>query len=88
MVLPRAAGDQAAAVARAPFSEVRVGDLLFFHDLLDPSVVDHRVGLYVGRGHIIHAPTVGKTGEVKTMDLSADRPWGDDVVAGRPSPPT
>lgn len=85
VTLPRVATDQAAAVAHVPLSEVRAGDLLFFHDPRDPSGVYHHVGLYDGRGHIIHAPTAGRTVEVKEIDLSVARPWGDDVVAGRPS---
>lgn len=59
-------------------------DLLFFHDPRDPIGVYHHVGLYVGDGQNIHAPTTGRTVEVKPIDLTVARPWGDDIVAGRP----
>ncbi|QIM22014.1 C40 family peptidase [Phycicoccus sp. HDW14] len=84
ITLPRVATDQAAAVTHVPLSEVRAGDLLFFHDPRDAAGVYHHVGLYAGRGQIIHAPTTGRSVEVKTIDLSTDKPWGEDVFAGRP----
>ncbi|QKE82763.1 C40 family peptidase [Arthrobacter sp. NEB 688] len=85
ITLPRVASDQAAAVAHVPLTEIRPGDLLFFHDPRDSSGVYHHVALYVADGQVIHAPASGRTVEVKVIDLSADRPWGDDdVVAGRP----
>lgn len=84
ITLPRVASDQAAAVAHVPLSEIRAGDLLFFHDPRDPAGVYHHVGLYAGNGQVIHAPSAGRAIEVKSIDLTAVRPWGDDVVAGRP----
>ena len=84
VTLPRVASDQAAAVVRVPLAEVRAGDLLFFHDPRDGPGIFHHVGLYDGRGNIIHAPSAGRTVEVKPIDLTVARPWGDDVVAGRP----
>jgi cell wall-associated NlpC family hydrolase len=86
ITLPRVASDQAAAVSQVPISELQAGDLLFFRDPRDPSGVFHHVGLYAGNGQIIHAPTAGRSVEVKAIDLSVDRPWGDDVLAGRPQP--
>lgn len=85
ITLPRIASDQAAALSHVPIEELQAGDLLFFHDPRDPAGVYHHVGLYAGGGRIIHAPSAGRTVEVKAIDLSAPRPWGDDVVAGRPS---
>lgn len=85
ITLPRVATDQAAAVSHIPLAEVQAGDLLFFHDPRDPAGVYHHVGVYAGDGQIIHSPTTGRTVEVKAIDLSAAKPWGDDVVAGRPS---
>ncbi|PKW26690.1 C40 family peptidase [Phycicoccus duodecadis] len=86
VTLPRVASDQAAAVTRVPLSQLRAGDLLFFHDPRDRPGFFHHVGLYDGEGNIIHAPTTGRTVEVKPIDLTVARPWGDSVVAGRPAP--
>jgi cell wall-associated NlpC family hydrolase len=84
VTLPRVASDQAAAVTPVSLGEIRAGDLLFFHDPRDRPGFFHHVGLYDGRGSIIHAPTTGRTVEVKPIDLTVDHPWGDTVVAGRP----
>lgn len=84
ITLPRVSSDQAAVVARVPLSEVRAGDLIFFHDPRDASGVYHHVGLYDGQGRIIHAPSSGRTVEVQPVDLLVGRLWGDDIVAGRP----
>jgi len=86
ITLPRVASDQAAAVTRVSLSELRAGDLLFFHDPRDRPGFFHHVGLYDGQGNIIHAPTTGRTVEVKPIDLTVAHPWGDTVVAGRPAP--
>ncbi|MFE9411821.1 C40 family peptidase [Streptomyces sp. NPDC006704] len=51
--LPRAARDQTTAGAEVAPGELRPGDLLFFYD--DRS----HVGLYSGRGMMIHAPHSG-----------------------------
>ncbi len=85
ITLPRVASDQAAAVTRVPLSELRAGDLLFFHDPRDRPGFFHHVGVYDGQGNIIHAPTTGRTVEVKPIDLTVTHPWGDTVVAGRPA---
>ena len=85
ITLPRVASDQAAAVIRVSLSELRAGDLLFFHDPRDRPGFFHHVGIYDGQGNIIHAPTTGRTVEVKPIDLTVARPWGDTVVAGRPT---
>ncbi len=86
IALPRVASDQAAAVTRVSLSELRAGDLLFFHDPRDRPGFFHHVGLYDGQGNIIHAPTAGRTDEVKPIDLTVAHPWRDTVVAGRPAP--
>ncbi|MER7925880.1 NlpC/P60 family protein [Streptomyces sp. NPDC096057] len=51
--LPRTAQEQSSAGALVPLTDIRPGDLLFFHDS-----VDH-VGLYTGNGLMIHAPSPG-----------------------------
>ncbi|MGW0284668.1 C40 family peptidase [Streptomyces sp. NPDC003236] len=53
VTLPRAARDQAAMGTAVPLTDVRPGDLVFFHD-------DSRhVGLCTGDGTMIHAPRPG-----------------------------
>ncbi|MFF9176880.1 C40 family peptidase [Streptomyces sp. NPDC014793] len=53
VTLPRAARDQAAMGTAVPLTDVRPGDLVFFHD-------DNRhVGLCTGDGTMIHAPRPG-----------------------------
>lgn len=84
ITLPRVASDQAAAVPHVSPAAARPGDLIFFHDPRDPVGVYHHVGLYAGSNRIIHAPTFGRTVEITAIDLSAARPWGDDVLVGRP----
>ncbi|MGW3309445.1 NlpC/P60 family protein [Streptomyces sp. NPDC001073] len=51
--LPRTAQEQSSAGTLVPLTDIRPGDLLFFHDS-----VDH-VGLYTGNGLMIHAPSPG-----------------------------
>jgi len=53
VALPRTVHDQAAAGAAASLATVRPGDLIFFH-----GHVGH-VGLYIGNGMMIHAPSPG-----------------------------
>jgi peptidoglycan DL-endopeptidase CwlO len=43
-----------------PRSSLRPGDLLFFHGL-------GHVGLYIGRGRMIHAPQSGQTVEIQSL---------------------
>ncbi|MFF2382289.1 NlpC/P60 family protein [Streptomyces sp. NPDC058108] len=53
VALPRTAGDQAAATAPVPLTDLRAGDLIFFY-----GDVSH-VGLYIGDSMMIHAPSPG-----------------------------
>ena len=65
--LPRTARDMAAASRKIPDSRLKAGDLVFFN-----TGGAHRyshVGLYIGNGEFIHAPSSGKT--IKTEKLSA-----------------
>jgi murein DD-endopeptidase len=62
--LPRSAEEQAASSRPVSRSQVRPGDLLFFHLNGTPS----HVALYVGNGRFVHAPTTGKF--VSTAHLS------------------
>lgn len=64
--LPRTARDMAAASRKIPDSRLKAGDLVFFN-----TGGAHRyshVGLYIGNGEFIHAPSSGKT--IKTEKLS------------------
>ena len=64
--LPRTARDMAAVSRKIPDSRLKAGDLVFFN-----TGGAHRyshVGLYIGNGEFIHAPSSGKT--IKTEKLS------------------
>lgn len=63
--LPRSVEGQAARSRPVSRSQLRPGDLLFFH--LNGAPNSH-VGLYVGNGRFVHAPSTGKT--VSTALLS------------------
>jgi murein DD-endopeptidase len=55
--LPRATDDQRVAAVRIRVSELRRGDLVFF----DQEGKKHgHVGIYVGNGEFVHAPSSGK----------------------------
>jgi len=58
--LPHNAAAQYAYGRPVPSSELRPGDLVFFHGL-------GHVGLYVGRGKIIHAPQSGERVEIQSL---------------------
>jgi cell wall-associated NlpC family hydrolase len=103
MVLPRRADEQASAsgLTRIGREELRPGDLVFFNTL--KRTFSH-VGIYIGEGKFIHAPTSGT--EVRIEDMRQaywDRRFtgarrADPVASGmvpvaagrteRPSPPS
>ncbi len=56
-----------------PRSRLRPGDLLFFHGL-------GHVGLYIGRGRMIHAPQSGRTVEIQPL-ASRSAPVGARRIA-------
>jgi cell wall-associated NlpC family hydrolase len=58
---------------RVARSRLRPGDLLFFSGL-------GHVGLYLGRGRMVHAPRSGQTVEVVTLDSSY---YGQRLVGAR-----
>ena len=58
--LPHNAAAQYGAGRAVPASRLRPGDLLFFHGL-------GHVGLYIGRGRMIHAPQSGQTVEIQSL---------------------
>jgi cell wall-associated NlpC family hydrolase len=71
-------GTQWTSGPRVPLNRLRRGDLLFFgHDKHDPRTI-HHVGLYVGRGLMVHAPQTGDVVRVASI-------WRRDLVgATRP----
>ncbi|WP_157547842.1 C40 family peptidase [Nonomuraea candida] len=71
-------GTQWTSGPHVPLDRLRRGDLLFFaHVQGDPSTI-HHVGIYVGRGQMVHAPQTGDVVRVASI-------WrGDLVGATRP----
>ncbi|SEG80211.1 NlpC/P60 family protein [Nonomuraea solani] len=71
-------GTQWTSGPHVPLDQLRRGDLLFFaHVTADPSTI-HHVGMYVGRGQMVHAPQTGDVVRVASI-------WrGDLVGATRP----
>lgn len=71
-------GTQWTSGPHVPLDQLRRGDLLFFaHDKSDPGTI-HHVGIYVGRGRMVHAPQTGDVVRVAPI-------WrGDLVGATRP----
>ena len=65
--LPRSARDMAAASRKIPDNQLKAGDLVFFNT--GGSSQYSHVGLYIGNGEFIHAPSSGKT--IKTEKLSS-----------------
>ncbi|NUT40150.1 MAG: C40 family peptidase [Thermoactinospora sp.] len=71
-------GTQWTSGPHVPLDQLRRGDLLFFgHLSTDPGTI-HHVGIYVGRGQMVHAPQTGDVVRVASI-------WrGDLVGATRP----
>ncbi|MER7504765.1 C40 family peptidase [Nonomuraea pusilla] len=74
-------GTQWTAGPHVPLDQLQRGDLLFFGYLSsDPGTI-HHVGIYVGRGLMVHAPQTGDVVRVASI-------WrGDLVGATRPADP-
>lgn len=62
--LPRTARDIAAVSQKIPLSRLQVGDLVFFNTNGQPY---SHVGLYIGQGKFIHAPS--SNGVIRTASL-------------------
>ncbi|MBF8194417.1 C40 family peptidase [Nonomuraea sp. K274] len=71
-------GTQWTSGPHVPLDQLRRGDLVFFgHISADPGTI-HHVGIYVGRGQMVHAPQTGDVVRVAPI-------WrGDLVGATRP----
>jgi murein DD-endopeptidase len=63
--VPRSTELQHRAASPVPLGEARSGDLLFFH--LEGKV--SHVGIYLGDGRFVHAPTSGKAVQFASLDL-------------------
>ncbi|SDK72777.1 Cell wall-associated hydrolase, NlpC family [Nonomuraea maritima] len=71
-------GTQWTSGPRVPLDQLRRGDLLFFGRITDDPGSIHHVGIYVGRGQMVHAPQTGDVVRVASI-------WrGDLVGATRP----
>lgn len=76
--IPRTAAEQWRQLGPVGRDEIRVGDLLFFR--IDGKI--SHVGMYVGKGRFVHAPSSGR--DVSTESLSSDFYRKAFVRAGRP----
>jgi cell wall-associated NlpC family hydrolase len=71
IVMPRVAADQARTGPLLKLSDLRPGDLLFYHtDPTAPSYISH-VAIYLGSGEMLQAPLPGKNVEVVAADFGA-----------------
>jgi peptidoglycan DL-endopeptidase CwlO len=62
--MPRVAADQARTGPSVPVTQLRPGDLLFYHtDPTDPGYISH-VAIYLGNGWMIQAPQPGMDVEI------------------------
>lgn len=72
IVMPRVAADQALTGPAVPVSQLKPGDLLFYHtDPTAPSYISH-VAIYLGDGWMIQAPEPGKNVEVVPADFGSE----------------
>jgi len=76
--IPRDAADQATAGRRvATRSALRAGDLVFFRD---SAGAIHHVGLSIGGGKMIHAPSTGSSVRIVSLD---SEPYRSEFAGGR-----
>jgi cell wall-associated NlpC family hydrolase len=72
VTMPRVAADQALTGPAVPASQLKAGDLLFYHtDPTDPGYISH-VAIYIGNGWMIQAPEPGKNVEVVPADFGSE----------------
>lgn len=72
VTMPRVAADQALTGPAVPVSQLKAGDLLFYHtDPTDPGYISH-VAIYIGNGWMIQAPEPGKDVEVVPADFGSE----------------
>jgi cell wall-associated NlpC family hydrolase len=69
ILMPRVAADQARTGPLIPVSDLRPGDLLFYHtDVTAPTYISH-VAIYLGNGLMEQAPEPGMDVQVVTADF-------------------
>ncbi|MFC2640701.1 MAG: C40 family peptidase [Propionibacterium acidifaciens] len=71
--IPRTSEAQQAGLTSVSLSNLQVGDLVFFYG-------GSHVGMYIGNGQVVHAPTSGDV--VKISDMNSMGPTGAARVAG------
>ena len=74
--IPRDADVQAVSGRPVMRRRLRPGDLVFF--AAGGSV--HHVGMYVGRGRMLHAPRTGSRVQVTALSVA---PWASEYAGGR-----
>jgi cell wall-associated NlpC family hydrolase len=92
LVMPRVAADQARTGPLIPLSDLRPGDLLFYHtDATAPTYISH-VAIYLGNGLMEQAPEPGENVQVVQADFGSGfagavqiSPTIAAVVAGNPA---
>ncbi|MGW5746979.1 C40 family peptidase [Amycolatopsis sp. NPDC003861] len=67
ITLPRTSRQQFTAGKTASLSSLAPGDLLFFDDGTGDASKIHHVGMYVGNGKMVDAPTEGQVVDVRSM---------------------
>jgi cell wall-associated NlpC family hydrolase len=73
VTLPRDAADQARLGVPVARSHLKPGDLVFFGHGARANI--HHVGIYIGRGLVLHAPHTGSTVRITPLAAWADY-WG------------
>jgi cell wall-associated NlpC family hydrolase len=78
--LPRTAQQQFDATVRVPREQLQPGDLVFFaRTYADPHDWITHVGIYIGNGQQINAPTEGQVVSIQPVFTGF---WGDHFVSG------
>lgn len=72
VVLPRNSRMQSNALPSVPRTEAKPGDLIFYHNPIS------HVGVYLGDGQMVHAPSPGKFVSITSVN------WNKVVDVGRP----
>ena len=68
--LPHNSADQYDAVAHISKSDLQPGDLVFYYSPI------HHVAIYIGDGHIIHAPKVGEDVQIAAIGIGPIHGYG------------
>jgi len=68
--LPHNSTEQYAAVAHISKADLRPGDLVFYYSPI------HHVAIYIGDGHVIHAPRVGENVQIASIGTAPIHGYG------------